>query len=249
MDWRQFLTGQPPREDLYETFPPENRTDYQPALLNSSEVLTAARVAARLMQVIAKRGGSRVDTSGLEDLIEILDESLPDSAPPQCDDEAARVLDWLETAPHIPPDERDHETLPPELDLMLGADLEKRVSVAQLAIDEGHDLELEYFDEETSTWPHFRCEPVEIEESDDDDFDPLLRVDRRGETLELPVRTIRWLMPVQHEPIPENAPSVREQLADVLDFPEQRADDSAPDDERPDSSSEKDSDAPGDSDE
>lgn len=226
MDWRQFLTGLRPREDLFETFPPENRTDYQPALLNTVDVLVAARVASRLLTIIAKRGGTRVSTSGAEQLVELLDEALPESAAPQCDDEAARVLDWLETTSRVPPEERDHDKLPPELDLMLGSELETRISVARLAIEEDHHLELEYFDEETNTWPRFRCEPIEIEESggegdreEVDALDPLLVVDRNGERLELPIRAIRWLMPVRHEPAPDDAPSVREQLADVLDFP------------------------------
>lgn len=221
MDWRDFLTGRRPREDLYDTFPPENRSDHQPALLNAAEVVAAARVAARLLHVIAKRGGTRVDSEALEQLIGSLDEVLPDGSSPLCDDEAARILDWLETAEQMPPDERDHEALPPELDLMLESDIESRVSVAEFAIEEDYDLDLEYFDEESSTWPRFRCRPVELLESDDDELDPTLRVERRGDERDLPVRNIRWLMPVQRQSAGGGA-AVREQLGDVLDFPSDR---------------------------
>jgi hypothetical protein len=240
MDWRAFLTGRRVREDLYHSFPPEDLDDYQPALLNEGSVLSAARVAARLLQVVAKRGGSRVDATAIERLISILDEAMPDSATPQCDDEAARILDWLETAEQVPPDERDHATLPPELDLMLGAGIEDRISVAKFAIEQGHNLELEYFEESDSTWPRFRCEPIEVlDEPDDapagdgqrddegedgaeDETEevgaPILRVERRGEQLDLPVRNIRWLMPVTRDAETDDE-AMREQLGKVLDFP------------------------------
>lgn len=224
MDWREFLTALRPREDLYEDFPPEMRTDYQPALLNEGSLLAAARVAARLLFIVAKRGGSRVSPAALEKLIGILDEALPDTAPPHCDDEAARVLDWIETAETAPPEERDQSSLPPELDLMLAADIESRISVAQFAIDEDYDLELEYYEEANSTWPRFRCRPLDIETDEDDDsqLDPMLRVERDGREIQLPIKTIRWLMPVQKTPDQGRGPSAREQLGDVLDFPTER---------------------------
>ena len=235
MDWRAFLTGRRVREDIYHSFPPEDLDDYQPALLNEGSVLSAARVAARLLQVVAKRGGSRVDSTAIERLLSLLDESIPDSATPQCDDEAARILDWLETAEQVPPDERDHATLPPELDLMLGADIESRISVAQFAIEQGHNLELEYFKESDNTWPRFRCEPIEVldepddaeptdDEQDEDGGEedtaggPVLRVERRGAQLDLPVKNIRWLMPVTRDPEADEE-AMREQLGKVLDFP------------------------------
>ncbi|MFB6350282.1 MAG: hypothetical protein ABEK29_00615, partial [Bradymonadaceae bacterium] len=77
MDWRDFLNGLRPREDLYETFPPDKRTDYEPTLLNEGSVLVAARVAARLLFIIAKRGGSRISAEPLEKLVHILDGALP----------------------------------------------------------------------------------------------------------------------------------------------------------------------------
>ena len=223
MDWREFLTGRRPREDLYETFPPEKRTDYEPTLLNDGSVLAAARVAARLLFLIAKRGGSRVSPEPVKKLVGILDKALPETAPPHCDDEAARILDWLESADRIPPDERDHDRMPPELDLMLGSDIENRITVAEFAIDEDHDLELEYYEDATNTWPRIRCRPLAIhraEDREDDLLDPTLEVDEAGETLELRIRTIRWLMPVTRTP--KHGPTAREQMGDVLDFPTDR---------------------------
>lgn len=229
MDWRDFLTGLRPREDLYETFPPDNRTDHEPTMINDGSMLTAARVAARLLFLVAKRGGSRIDPEPLEKLIDLLDQALPETAPPHCDDEAARILDWLESADTIPPDERDHERMPPELDLMLGADIESRISVAEFAIDEKHDLELEYFDESSNTWPRVRAEPVAVHRPDDESDEPTLEVERHDETLELPIRTIRWLMPVRQTP-EAAVPPAHEQMGELLDFPTERL--MGPDDEQ-----------------
>ncbi len=222
MEWREFLSGRRPREDLYETFPPDNRSDYEPTLLNNGSVLAAARVAARLLFVVAKRGGSRLDPAPLERLIDLLDEALPETAAPHCDEEAARILDWLETAETLPPEERDHERLPPELDLMLGADIESRISVAEFAIDQDHDLELEYFDEETNTWPRVRCEPQAVHQPGEAFDQPMIEAKGSDEqTLHLPVRSIRWLMPVRKTPEP-TGPPLREQMGEVLDFPTDR---------------------------
>jgi len=224
MDWRDFLTGLRPREDLYETFPPDKRTDYEPTLLNDGSVLVAARVAARLLFIVAKRGGSRIGPEPLEKLVGLLDGALPDTAPPHCDEEAARILDWLETADTVPPAQRDHERMPPDLDLMLGSDIESRISVAEFAMDQDHDLELEYFDEATNSWPRIRCRPTAIHRTDDhpDELDPRLEVEQGEETFELPVRTIRWLMPVTRHPERPTGPSAREQMGEVLDFPTDR---------------------------
>jgi len=241
MDWRDFLTGRKAREDLYDEFPPEHRTDHQPALLNSAEIVAAARVAARLLHVVARRGGSRVDPSDVEQLVSSLDEILPDGSSPQCDDEVVRILEWLETAEQIPPDERDHDTLPPELDLMLESDVESRVSVAEFALAADHDLDLEYFDDDSQTWPRFRCRPLEIRMSDDDQLDPTLRVERRGDELELPVRNIRWLMPVRRRSADDDA-ALREKLGEVLDFPSDRLTD-RPESDRTDGSASSNSDS------
>jgi hypothetical protein len=123
---------------------------------------------------------------------------------------------------------------------MLGAGIENRISVAKFAIEQGHNLELEYFEESDSTWPRFRCEPIEVldepddapegdgqradevEEEREDEAEevraPILRVERRGEQLDLPVRNIRWLMPVTRDAETDDE-AMREQLGKVLDFP------------------------------
>jgi hypothetical protein len=226
MDWRDFLTGKRARDDLFETFPPENRSDRSPALISDGESVLAARVAAKLLEVVAKRAGTRVDSSAIDTLLDVLDESLPEEARHHCDDEAGRILDWLEHGDEVAPDETE-TGLPPELDVMLEADLDNRLSVAAYAIESEYDVELEYFDEASNTWPLVAGTPLEITGDDDGDAPPSLRLERGDEEMEIPIRNIRWLMPIRHETSPDTDP-MEEELGRVLDFPEDRA---APDDE------------------
>jgi hypothetical protein len=251
IDWRHFLTGRSAREDIFDSFPPEKMGDYQPAMLTSAEMVIAARVGARLMQILGRRGGSRVDASTLENMMEVLGESMPEGAEPLCDDEVARILNWLETAEPLPPEEREQETLPPALDLMLAADIESRVSVAQFAIAEEVDLELEYFDADRNTWPRIRCTPTDIRDAVDEDMavrdepdeveegadrsdliegvaEPVLVVDRMDDRFGIPLKNIRWLMPVRpHAESGDAKQSDREDESSeggrLLDFPSGRA--------------------------
>ena len=250
IDWRHFLSGRSPRDDIFDSFPPERMGDYQPALLPSAQMVIAARVGARLLQILSQRGGTRVDATTLENMMEVLGESMPDGAEPLCDDEVARILNWLETAEPLPPEEREQDTLPPALDLMLAADIESRVSVAQFAISEGVDLEMEYYDPDNNTWPRIRCTPTSIRDAVDEDMavrtepeevdegadrstliegvsEPVLVVDRGDDSFGIPLKNIRWLMPVR--PRPKRDTSADEPDSDdsdtgrLLDFPTGRA--------------------------
>ncbi|MFB6264618.1 MAG: hypothetical protein ABEL76_13485 [Bradymonadaceae bacterium] len=225
MDWRDFLTGKRARDDLFDTFPPEQLQDLKPALINAEAAIVAARVGAEVLRVIAKRGGTRIDTSSIAELTDVLDDVLPDSAVNLCEDEAARVLGWLDRSEDRPTTEAPASSLPPELDLMLAADIDSRISVARLAIDEEYDVELEYFDEESNSWPRLRGQPVELVDQSEgetgegeiaDRTDILLAIELDEETLHVPVRTIRWLMPVT----PTRPPTVEsDEGGEVLEFP------------------------------
>ncbi|GEM_PF-2133518 len=248
IDWRHFLSGRSPRDDIFDSFPPERMGDYQPALLPSAQMVIAARVGARLLQILSQRGGTRVDATTLENMMEVLGESMPDGAEPLCDDEVARILNWLETAEPLPPEEREQDTLPPALDLMLAADIESRVSVAQFAISEGVDLEMEYYDPDNNTWPRVRCTPTSIRDAVDEDMavrtepeevdegadrstliegvsEPVLVVERGDDSFGIPLKNIRWLMPVRPRPEPEEAEpdSDESDTGRLLDFPTGRA--------------------------
>lgn len=240
IDWREFLTGRRARDDIFDSFPPDKMGDYQPALLNAAEVVAAARVAARVLHVIAQRGGSRINPGAVDRLIDLLGEAMPEAAEPLCEDEAARIVDWLETAEQLPPDQRENSTLPPELDLMLAADIESRISVARFALSEDFDLELEYFDTETNTWPRIRCQPHEItyqdQESAEDNttsdeegsgavegINPILVVERRDDIFRLPIKNIRWLMPVSRKEKPAEQSPAGESGGRLLRFPTARA--------------------------
>lgn len=228
MDWREFLTGKRARDDLFETFPPEHRSDLPPTLLSEDGPVLAARVGAKVLEIVAKRGGTRLDPSAIESLLEMLDDSLPDGARNHCDDEAGRILDWLEHGASKALD-KPEAGLPPELEVMLDADVDNRASVIEYTLDSDYDLELEYFDEETTTWPVVEGTPQGIER-DPKGASPTLRITRQGEELAIPVRNIRWLMPVRPEASPDDEP-MREELGRVLDFPDERMRDDASDDE------------------
>jgi len=234
MDWQQLLDGWHPRGDLYDDFPPRHLDDLQPALLNETALLNAVAVAARVLEVVAQRGGTRLESSHFTSLLSRVQDVLPTSAKNHCDEEAKRILQWLESADRVDEEDLADSGLPPELDVMMASDIKSRVSVARFAIDEDYALELEYFDEERQVWPRAYCEPVAINgleeeasddgESDDEDRaleDVELVVDQAGETRHIPVQSIRWLMPVNQRQTrsstidEEDAP----EPADVLDFP------------------------------
>lgn len=246
MDWQQFLDGWHPRGDLYDDFPPRHLDDLQPALLNETGLLNAVAVAARVLEIVAQRGGTRLDSGHFTSLLSRVRDVLPTSAKNHCDEEAKRILQWLETADRVDEENLADSGLPPELDVMMASDIESRVSVARFAIDEDYALELEYFDEERQVWPRVYCTPVAIhgleeapsdnggeqgksEPSDDgeaDDEDRALEdvelvVDQAGQTRHISVQSIRWLMPVNQRQTRSSTIDEEDapEPADVLDFP------------------------------
>ncbi len=231
MDWQQFLEGWHPRGDLYDDFPPRHLDDLQPALLNETGLVNAVAVAARVLEIVAQRGGTRLDSGHFTSLLSRVRDVLPKSAKNHCDEEAKRILQWLETADRIDEDDLADSGLPPELDVMMASDIKSRVSVAQFAIDEDYALELEYFDEERQVWPRIYCKPVAIhgleeeaseDESDDHALEDVeLVVDQAGQTRHIPVQSIRWLMPVNQRQTRSSTIDEGDapEPADVLDFP------------------------------
>jgi hypothetical protein len=194
--WRSWFRNHPPRPDLDQPHYSEHNDDYRPALLNTHGKLSAALVAARLLEVLAFRGGTRVKPSLLSQLIELLSISLPVESVQHADEEVTRILSWIEhpqTFEKIDPGQDASQT--PELDMMYAADIESRLSVARFALSEGFDLELEYYDDGRQSWPRLRGTPVEILDADDER--PLLAILDEGDRhWEIAVQSLRWLMPV-----------------------------------------------------
>lgn len=197
MDWKEFLPGRKPREDISEPLAVDGLEVEHPALLTDNAVLSAAAVASRVLEILAFRGGTRIKPSSAEKLRRLVWRALPESAANLCDDEASRVLRWL-TEGRAYEAEPDAHTATPEVDIMFEADIQSRISVAQFALDEGYDLELEYLDARENIWPRIRCTPVELFTLEDDagEEQPALAVESDFGELDIPIHHIRWLMPV-----------------------------------------------------
>jgi hypothetical protein len=208
MDWKDFLAGRKPRADLAEPFAADSFDVEHPALLNSQPALNAAAVAARLLEIVAHRGGTRVKPSAVEKLRRVLWRALPGPATHLCDDEASRILRWLTHPEAYEADasqaDASERSETPEVDIMFEADLDSRISVARLALDEGYDLELEYLDPQENIWPRIRCTPIELlnleadvdQASPEAESEPVLLVDSDFGDLQIPLHHVRWLMPV-----------------------------------------------------
>ncbi len=201
MDWKDFLPGRKPRTDISEPFTADSFEVEHPALLTDKSVLSAAAVAARVLEIMAFRGGTRIKPSSAEKLRRLVWRALPKSAASLCDDEASRVLRWLTEGEAYEIDPGAH-TDTPEVDIMFEADIESRISVAQFALDEGYDLELEYLDAQENIWPRLRCTPVELFTLEDNGpengatEEPAIAVESDFGPLDIPIHHIRWLMPV-----------------------------------------------------
>lgn len=174
-----------PREDLHEEFPPDLLEDDAPAMLSSLQEIVAGVVAARLLETLAARGGTRIKTSALSSLSHKLSQALPEHAAHHALEEAERVLSWLDAthAARAPLEPAD------EIDLMTGADLEARRGAVALAMNASLDLELEYYDASLGSWHRLRGTPSMP------DADTLELHGRIG-SLKLPLSHVRWLMPV-----------------------------------------------------
>ncbi len=212
--WRTLLRSLNPRIDLRESFYPEQLEPRHPALLTSGSLLATGLVAARLLNIIAMRGGTRMKPTWTHRMCALLEDALLPEARVHCDDEVARILEWLEgraETQSTDPDDLD-QNLPsatPELDIMFAAALESRISVAQFALGEHFDLQLEYYDEKSKSWPRIRVTPQDIlhtpaENPDDQPSFWLLVNDSNDQPITISFQSIRWLMPVtRHTTDPE----------------------------------------------
>lgn len=218
-DWRDILRGLAPRKDLDADFPATNFDQDQPIWLSREDILTGALIAARVLEIIAGRGGSRMGSATFRTLRKTVARGVDESARNLCDDEARRILRWLQEAE--PASEVDDEEGPPEVDVMYASDLQSRASVAQFAIDEGYDLELEYFDEARGTWPRVRCTPLHVKHQADPDEELTLRFEGRQGEREVPLRQVRWLMPVTRRDVPDSVE--RKEPGEVIRFPAGRS--------------------------
>ena len=188
--WSDLLRGIGQRADLQEAFAPDLTDTHQPALLNTMPTLNAAFVAARVLYVISKRGGTKVKSPHLERLTAILEKALPEEVQHHCDEEARRILDWLE----FPPTPKKDDEIP-ELEVMHAGDIASRVATTDYALQEGYDLELEYYDPERKIWPRLRATPLRIEHPEDEPS--FVVVEHASGKAEITFENIRWLMPVR----------------------------------------------------
>lgn len=205
-EFRNFFYGAAARADVNDVFPPALTEPDGPVLISGPSALSAFAVAARLLDVLARRGATRVKTSDLEPLLEMARRGLSDGSFSQCDDEVLRILSWLENPPH-------DEAAPvmPELAVMHEADVADRIAALEYARSQGLDVELQYYDLHRKTWPRTFGTVVRVQTIDDV---PVLFLDQDGIVIEIECEQIRWVMPVsaRHRPH-KNRP------AEVLTFP------------------------------
>ncbi len=212
--WRRFLKRWGPRHDARSEFYPEKFDPERPVLINGMGPMAAAFVGARVLRAVALRGGTRLKPSALEKFEQLVAKGLPEEVIHHCEAEAEQILEWLERPPPVEDPELKPTSATPELDIMVAADLQSRLSVAAFALEEGFDLELEYFDDDSGQWPRIRASLDGIEGGDAADFQTALELsDAQGDFV-IPLKYVRWLMPVA--PRPKGDPP---KGADVLKFP------------------------------
>lgn len=237
--WHQYFQNLRPRIDLRKNFYPEQLEPRRPALLSSGSLLATCLISARLLHTIAQRGGTRIKPTWTRKMCTLFEDALLPEAVVHCDEEVTRILEWLEgRAETLPPDQLEPETCydatAPELDIMFAAELESRLSVVHFALAEDFDLQLEYYDEQTDSWPRLRATPLEIhhinpENTPDADAPAnnqsilLSLLTSEQQSCTIPLKSIRWLMPVTRQtpepekPAPPKTP--RQNPGRLLNFP------------------------------
>lgn len=197
------------RGDLADDFPPDLLDLADPVLLTSSSAVHALGVSALLLRDLARKGGTRIKTSALDELVARVSASVPAHVMAHLEDEAARTARWL--ARHPAPEQLDDgsDDSSRTLALMEQADVASRARLVELALELGLDLELEYHDD--GEWWRVHVTPVEVRGGPD----WTLEVELFGAPLELQLSDVRWLMPVRARPRAAKAKKV----ADVLSFP------------------------------
>lgn len=214
-DWRTILNHLAPRHDSHEAFYPERVDTEGPVLLNEDGPLAAALVAARVLRAIANRRGTRIAPAHLERLERLVSRGLADEVVPHCHAEAERILRWIADPPETSP-EAGRPSKTPELDAMLATDLHSRLSVANFALDEGFDLELEYFDRDSQRWPRLRAALLDVEAADAADIHTSLVLRNGSQDLTVALHFVRWLMPIAPLERDESSPPAG---GDILPFP------------------------------
>jgi len=208
IDWSQFFRGVGKRTDLGESWYPDLVDTHEPALLNKMPALAAAAVAGRLLKVLADKGATRVKPSAVHGLLEVLEHALPEDVRNHADDEVTRIIHWL----RFPPEPRDPEDEDPQMRLMHEGDVESRIVMAEYALENDLDLELEYWSPDRKIWPHRRARPVRVERGETVD-DAYLVIEHQYGNSEIAFVDVRWLMPVERRDIH------RVDEARVLQFP------------------------------
>lgn len=218
-DWRQFFQGWASREDQKKELYPGRWELEKPLFINEAGPVVAAFIGARVLRALALRGGTRVMPSALERLEGLARRALPKEVVAHLEAEAVRILAWIEERP-TQEDALLSNSQTPELDMMVASDLESRLSVARFALDEGYDLELEYFDRDQELWSRGRVilEGIEQEE----DLSWALRLREQGRQWSLSLQYVRWLMPVNLTDAEKKEPPPG---GEVVPFPGRRGDD------------------------
>src|SRR5699024_8141717 len=117
-NWQQFFQHRGIRRDLKEDFYPDHWEQEKPLLLNTFDPILAAFISAKVMQVIVKKGGSRLKPSAIDELEKRVKRSIPQEILSHCDREAEKILEWLENPPSLEGIEIQEESKTPELDMM-----------------------------------------------------------------------------------------------------------------------------------
>lgn len=211
--WRKILDRWRPRSDADREFYPEFEEIDQPVLLNAMGPMTAALVGARLLRAVVARRGSILKPSAVEKLERLVARGLPDEVVHHCENEAEQILEWIDRGPVADGEHPLKPTGLPDFDTMVSADIDSRLSVAQFALDEGYDLELEYFDEDSGIWPRIEAQILAIEGAEAKDFQTALRLRTTDGVFEIPVKFVRWLMPIAAQQWDDD------EGGDVLEFP------------------------------
>lgn len=201
--WRRILKRWGPRRDGDSEFYPDGVENEGPVLLNEAGPMAAAFVGARVLRAVVARRGTVLRPAFIERLEKLLARGLSEEVVHHCEAEAELILEWIAHAPPVDEPEALVSSTSPELDMMMAADLESRLSVARFALDEGYDLELEYFDEDSRTWPRIRASLEGIEGVEAADFQTTLELMSRDGEIDVALKHVRWLMPVPARPIPE----------------------------------------------
>lgn len=196
------------RDDLQRPFYPYQLESHTPVLLNSTRTLSACRVAAEILQALATRGGTRIKLSAIEELLKLTDNALEADIINHCAEESALALDWIE----FPPEQRQVEPQPPELEIVREGDIEARIATATMALESGFDLELEFYQPQRRIWMRRRVRPLELQVDPD-----TLIADDGSVPFPLEFSNIRWLMPVQRRRETESP-----KAAPILAFPKRK---------------------------